>query len=53
MARFVRVPADDDVELSGSRIEVEFLIVVQDLYEERTSLGDGRHRQQRLYQRSL
>jgi hypothetical protein len=31
-ARPVRVPADDDVELGGSRIEVKLLNIVQDEY---------------------
>ena len=41
----MRVSADDNVELSGSGIDVKLLNIVQDVYQGRASLSDRRHRQ--------
>jgi hypothetical protein len=39
------VSADDNVELGSRRIEVKLLNVVQDVYQNRSTFGDCRHRQ--------
>ena len=44
-ARFVRVPTDDNLELSSRGIDVKLLNVVQNVYQGGANFGDGRHRQ--------
>jgi len=45
VARFVRVPTDDNLELSSRGIDVKLLNVVQNVYRGGANFGDGRHRQ--------
>ena len=41
------MPADDEIEARDGRVHVHLLNIMQDVYQRRPSLGDGRHRQPR------